>query len=308
MRPDVPANKERKVTVSPSILALALFVGQSSVSQASDAHEFLGKVETINKSTWCIGVRSSASEGRRVFYVEKRTQITKDGTESANFADLCVSDVVSLTWKLRRDPVLEDKRMVQTLDVRPTVWPDKFKVGQTGYLPPQSDRYQYVVEAVIDDQTVLIREIFVITQQTPGRTSPRPSGGVKRPGEEFFLSSVRANDYPVGRKVQLDGKWRVKTAKSADVTFAGAIQTRKFTNSQTGQSERQAELNTQGQGDEDVTVNGSTTERSLKGKGNTDQNLKEKTASKGAITSTEQRDETRKISAFLLVPLEKERE
>lgn len=292
----------------PSILALALCVGQVPGAQGNDSHEFLGKVETINKNTGGIGIRSSNSDVRRMFYVDKRTQITKDGAESASFSDVRPFDVVHVTWKMRRDPVLEDKRMVQKVDIRPTLWPDKLKVGQIGYLPPQNERYHYFVEAVPDKHTVLIREVVLVTPESQGYRSSNPNVRIRKDGEQFFLGNVNADDYPLGKKVEIDGKWRVKGAKSASVTKAGAVRTTKTTDSRTTQSEQQTGIKTEGQGDEDLTVNGSTTERSLKGKRNTDQNVKDKIASKGTDVRTEQHEETLTISGFMLVPLEKERE
>jgi hypothetical protein len=300
--------------VYSSILVLGLLA-----SQPGSAHEFLGKVESINKGTWCIGVRDTAANAKRMFYVQKRTRFTKDQLDSS-FKDLRVGDVVALTWKMRHDPG-EDRRIVETVDIRPTLWPDKLKVGQVGYMPPQNEKYYFVVEAVQDPQTVLIREIVYVPKevdQTLHQHVPGYAGSlkvkvfdhieyVKKDGEQFFLGKVAASDYPVSRKVQLDGKWYVKSSSSTDVTKAGPTVTTKIRGSGTQEREVQSETKREGQGDQESTVNGNTTETNVKGRSKVDQNVKQKVAGKGSSTTSVQREVTSQVSGFVLVPANTER-
>ncbi len=299
----------------PSILLLALLLGQAPDRQSSEGKEAVGKIETFNKATGCIGVRDIEKGNRRLYYVLKSTQITKDGGDTKSLKDLRVGDVVAMTWVMKHE-YDEDKRIVQTLNILPTVWPDKFKVGQVGYLPPQGEKYYFVVEAISNNQTVLVREILLepkqiyqeLHQGVPGYAGtlkvkvPDHLEFVKKLGEQFFLGQVNAADYPVGRKVQLDGKWRVKSANSTEVTQVGPRITTKESGSKTTEEDQDTRVKKSGQGEEEVTVNGNPTQTNVKGSRKGETNVNQNTTTKGTSTRTSQNEMTTKVSGYLLVP------
>jgi hypothetical protein len=266
-------------------LAIVLsFLVTTCQIRAEDLSESVGRVEQINKNSGQIAVRDNEAKNRQLFYFTKATEFTKDG-EPSSIGDLHKADVVVLSWKMQ-----EGKRVLKSLAIRPTLNPDKFEVGQIGYFPPQNDKYYYVVEAASDSHTVLIREISFGAQPVYRRAYQDGQwinvvdhmNYVKKEGEQFFLGGVKAEDFPVGRKVTLKGRWRVKSGTSTNVTKDSSIVTTK------------TDIKTEGQRTSDTKVLSNRT-------GKTDTQVDTKGKGQGKVETTTQREMTTKVSGFLLV-------
>lgn len=252
-------------------IALTLILGQTP-----DVDEVVGRIETINKTSNSIGVRDASSNPRKLYYFSKDSSVTRDGKPSG-FDKLRVADIVSMKWVMKGNRPNE-KRVLEQVDVRHILTPAKLKVQEIGYLPLQDDSYHFVVVAQVDPTTVLVQERAFVPDPKYG-TSGRQKVITKidiarKEGEHFFLQEVKASDFPIGKRVSLDGKWQVKTSESTQVTKSGEITTQRV--STAGNAKSQDNLRPERKSD------------------NSGQNDR-------AIST--QIEKTRNVSGFVLVPI-----
>jgi hypothetical protein len=236
---------------------LALAIGLALViGQTPDFEETVGKIETIDRAARVVGVRDVASGKRKLFYFNKDTSVTREDKPSST-DKLRIADTVSMKWVLKGSRPNE-KRILGSVEVRRVLNPAKLKIQDTGYLPLQDDNYHFVVLAHVDPMTVLVQErITVAEPQFSNLRRQRTITGIDttvKKGEELILRQVTASDFPVGKRVSIDGKWQVKTSDSAQVTKTGDIITRK-TNS-AGNTKRQNNLRKDEKSDESGQSNG----------------------------------------------------
>lgn len=277
---------------------MMLLAGQSP----STADQFVGKVERINRTEISIAVREQTFGARVVtFFVPKEHEITRDGQRAA-FSDVQTGDVVVLSY---RKP--GEKRFLTKLDIRPTIWPDKLKVSDTGFLPPQSDVYFYQVEAIVDDQTILVFEVRPGTNSSaPGvrKGVPGRSGAIpNRTAEHFFVGQIEARNYVPGKKITLDGKYTVTGTAKASVSTQGDKVTVSTERQTEGQSTTNSKTRTKSNTESRVKTNGRDKTTTVDSKSNTERREDADAKSQGRSSTTTQQKVTREVSGFLLAPI-----
>jgi hypothetical protein len=282
---------------------MVLFAGQSP----STADEFVGKVERVNRAESSIAVRDRMFGTRVVtFFVPTEHEITRDG-QWASFSDVKAGDVVTLSF---RKP--GEKRFVTKLDIRPVLWPHKLKVSEAGFLPPQSDLYFYQVEAIVDDQTILVFEVQRTETSAPGVRSilGRPSGSPKRTtaelrtAEHFFVGQIEARNYVPGKTIALDGRYTVAGTAKASISTQGDKVTVSTERQTEGQSATDSKSRVKSNTESRVKTNGRDKTTTVDSKSNTERRVDADTKSQGRSSTTIQQKVTREVTGFLLTPID----
>jgi hypothetical protein len=263
---------------------------------------FVGVVEIVNPAESLISVRDRGVGRALSFVKNSASQFTKDGKPAA-FSAVKKGDLVAINYNNGTTSTGANKRFIVNLDIRPTLNLKKLKIDQTGYLPPQSEFYFYEVEALVDDQTVLVREV---SMRLPANARPgaRNANLLRVPGELFMVSGISASDYVEGKQVALDSRYRVDHTLKATVTKEGPKVTVKREYEAERDTKTESKSQVKGKSEGEVERNGKRTNTNTKGTRDTEAKTKAKTQAQGKSAVSSQLAVTRQITAFVLVPIE----